>query len=74
MYYYPHFIDEAIRVKRSNLPVHQNASKKEQFKLKVSDSRTPCSLHFPLPFKITMEGQWELSAIQMPKLEAPVGK
>ena len=48
--------------------------KKNSFKLKVSDSRTPCSFHFPLPFKITMEGQWELSAIQMPKLEASVGK
>lgn len=73
MNYYPHFIDEAIRVQRSNLPVHQNASKKEQFKLKVFGLQN--SVLFPLSFtvfKISMEGQWELSAIQVPKLEAPV--
>lgn len=57
---------------QSNLPVHQNASKKKNSLNSRFDSRTPCSFHFPLPFKISMEGQWELSAMQVPKLEAPV--
>ena len=48
--------------------------KKNSLNSRFPDSKTPCSFHFPLPFKISMEGHWELSAIQMPKLEAPVEK
>lgn len=74
MNYYPHFIDEAIRVQRNTCLYIRMLVRKNSLNSRFRTPELPCSFHFPLPFKISMEGQWELSAIQVPKLEGPVGK